>query len=546
MMSDTAIQKYRQVLQRLLPFFQNRKNRYACIGAAIVCLLSRHIYRSIVLPPEHLRAFPQVSTFQILNSFRNFESVPSRIKRLINPITDAGYSFYMARSPLAWNLFVADPKAAKIVLMKTDNFPKTHQFFSNSGNDTPLAMLLGKENVAVSNGDVWRKQRKIMNPAFHRSRPIKTFGSVMPFLFSVIDENPDKVMISKQIKGFTLDALGLSVFGFDFQSLRGDPQNWADTYHTVMSNIFNPLSSLLIRFSFIWRLVSTKFVQIEKATDRLLSMMENLADEKRRQILNGEMEKLADQEKDLLTMMIEADIEEGTKTTTTQLRQNIAFFLFAGHDTTANAISLCIYNLAKNPDVQQKLREEVSGILGNDPTVVPTLDDLKKMAYLDLVIKENLRRSGPVDRIVSRDATDDFIINGTHIPKGTQLNIDIGSLHFNPKLWHSPEKFIPERFAPGGEHDSHEGFAYLPFGHGARQCIGMNFSLIEQKVVIAMLGKLDVFDDLYLYLPSVVLSKIVKKYFIEVPKDSIHYDEIQFDMPMTISPESLELKFTKL
>ncbi|CAO3654865.1 unnamed protein product [Mucor fragilis] len=411
--------------------------------------------------------------------------------------------------------------------MKTDNFPKTHQFFSNSGDDTPLAMLLGKENVAVSNAEVWRKQRRIMNPAFHRSRPIKTFGSVMPFLFSAIDENPDKVMISKQIKGFTLDALGLSVFGFDFQSLRGDPQNWADTYHTVMSNIFNPMSSLLIRFSFIWRLISTKFVQIQKATDRLLSMMENLADEKRRQILNGEMEDLADQEKDLLTMMIEADIEEGTKTTTTQLRQNIAFFLFAGHDTTANAISLCIYNLAKNPDIQQKLREEVSGILGNDPTVdtVPTLDDLKQMTYLDLVIKENLRRSGPVDRIVSRDATEDFIINGTHIPKGTQLNIDIGSLHFNPKLWHNPEEFIPERFAPGGENDSHEGFAYLPFGHGARQCIGMHFSLIEQKVVIAML---------------------VKKYFIEVPKDSIHYDDIKFDMPMTISPESLELKFTKL
>ncbi|KAL0143662.1 hypothetical protein V8B55DRAFT_1479540 [Mucor lusitanicus] len=516
-MSDTVIQKYQQVLQRLLPFFQDRKNKYACIGAAIVCLLSRQIYRSMVLPPEHLRSFPRVSTFQILNSFRKFESVPSRIKRLINPITDAGYSFYMARSPLAWNLFVADPKAAKIVLMKT--------VFQQFRDDTPLAMLLGKENVAVSNGNVWRKQRRIMNPAFHRSRPIKTFGSVMPFLFSAIDENPDKVMISKQIKGFTLDALGLSVFGFDFQSLRGDPQNWADTYHTVMSNIFNPLSSLLIRFSFIWRLISTNFVKTQKATDRLLSMMENLADEKRRQILNGEMENLADQEKDLLTMMIEADIEEGTKTTTTQLRQNIAFFLFAGHDTTANAISLCIYNLAKNPDVQQKLREEVSDILGSDPDAVPTLDDLKRMTYLDLVIKENLRRSGPVDRIVSRDATDDFIINGTHIPKGTQLNIDIGSLHFNPKLWQNPEKFIPERFAPGGENDSHEGFAYLPFGHGARQCIGMHFSLIEQKVVIAML---------------------VKRYFIEVPKDSIHYDEIQFDMPMTISPETLELKFTKL
>lgn len=108
--------------------------------------------------------------------------------------------------------------------------------------------------------------------------------------------------------------------GFDFESLRGDPQRWADTYHVVMSNIFNPLSSLFIKFSFIWKRISTKFVQTQEATDRLLSMMENLADEKRRQILNGEMKNLADSEKDLLTMMIEADIEEGTKTTTTQLR----------------------------------------------------------------------------------------------------------------------------------------------------------------------------------------------------------------------------------
>lgn len=91
MLVDKAIQTY----QRLFIFLQDRKNKYACICAAIACILSHHIYRSIALPPEHLRSFPRVSTFAILNSFRNFESVPSRIKRLINPITDAGYSFYM-------------------------------------------------------------------------------------------------------------------------------------------------------------------------------------------------------------------------------------------------------------------------------------------------------------------------------------------------------------------------------------------------------------------------------------------------------------------
>lgn len=87
-----------------------------------------------------------------------------------------------------------------------------------------------------------------------------------------------------------------------------------------MSNIFNPLSNLFIKFSFLLKHMSTKFVKTQAATKRLLSMMEDLADEKRQKILNGEMKNLSDQEKDLLTMMIEADIEEGTKTTTTQLR----------------------------------------------------------------------------------------------------------------------------------------------------------------------------------------------------------------------------------
>lgn len=136
--------------------------------------------------------------------------------------------------------------------------------------------------------------------------------------------------------------------------------------------------------------------------------MEDLANEKRQKILNGDMKNISDQEKDLLTMMIEADIEEGTETTTKQLRvsspysklfseqnvnnhsqQNIAIFFLAGHDTTANALSLCLYNIAKNTDVQQKLRDEINSILGNDPLdVIPTMDDLKKMKYLNLVIKE--------------------------------------------------------------------------------------------------------------------------------------------------------------
>lgn len=87
-----------------------------------------------------------------------------------------------------------------------------------------------------------------------------------------------------------------------------------------MSNIFNPLSNMLVKLSFISKYTSAKFIEAQAATARLVSMMEDLANDKRQKILNGDMKNLSDQEKDLLTMMIEADIEEGTETTTTQLR----------------------------------------------------------------------------------------------------------------------------------------------------------------------------------------------------------------------------------
>lgn len=208
MIVDTAIQTCHTVLERLLPFFQNRKNRYSCIGAAIACILLRHVYATIALPPRHLRSFPRVSTFAILNSFKNLESVPNRIKRLINPITDAGYSFYMvciwhdshlnlidsisfylcvgtvshclesvcSRSkrcqgcvdedryaPIGVHVICTpdNPEILKMLAVTLDNFPKTHNFFGKSGDNTPVAVLLGKENVAVSNGDVWRKQRRV-------------------------------------------------------------------------------------------------------------------------------------------------------------------------------------------------------------------------------------------------------------------------------------------------------------------------------------------------------------------------------------------------
>ena len=100
-----------------------------------------------------------------------------------------------------------------------------------------------------------------------------------------------------------------------------------------------------------------------------------------------------------------------------------------------------------------------------------------------------MRRHTPVYGTTSRVAQEDLDICGHFIPKGSEISIDIYNLHHNPAVWNDPYKFDPERFAPGGEADNQQGVAWNPFSNGSRQCIGMAFSLAEQRVVLSMLCK---------------------------------------------------------
>lgn len=166
-----------------------------------------------------------------------------------------------------------------------------------------------------------------MNPAFQRSQPVRMFGNVMPDLFTLIDQDPEHVFITPRMKSFALDALGLSAFGFNFQSLKGDPEGWTSKYNIVVSALFNPFVNLFAKYDFLIKYISPERRRVIKATDEFNLMLSDLADKRRQEILDGETKDIPDHEKDLLTLMIEADIREGIKTTTTELRVCIVYFL---------------------------------------------------------------------------------------------------------------------------------------------------------------------------------------------------------------------------
>jgi thromboxane-A synthase len=162
--------------------------------------------------------------------------------------------------------------------------------------------------------------------------------------------------------------------------------------------------------------------------------------------------------------------------------------VIAGYETTSTALSYVTYVLATHPKEQQKLQEHIDEHF--DPETehtMPTYDIITKMDYLDMFIRETLRMFPIAPTVITRQSTEDFHIKGFGIvPAGIPISIDMYNVHFNPDLWGpvDPHEFHPERFAT-----KRHPMAWIPFGAGPRNCVGMRFALLEMKMLLVRLLK---------------------------------------------------------
>ncbi|KAG1519148.1 hypothetical protein G6F52_008901 [Rhizopus delemar] len=259
-------------------------------------------------------------------SFLTCEPPYSRFKRITYPAIQEGNGFYVSKIPTGWTIYVANPVAAKQLLMKSNNFPKSHYGLDSIGEKSTVVQFVGHDNVALSNGEVWKKQRKVMNPVFHRSMPIKTVASLVPLFFSIIEEANGRIPINPKMKDFTLDALGLTIFDFEFKALQGDPDNWTSVYRLVTRSIFDPLSFVCNTIESLLTYVYPKKRKGAYAVVKLNAKFDQLIDKKREKLRNGIFSNKPDNEKDLVTLMLEEDIS----ITNEELRHHMALLFLAG------------------------------------------------------------------------------------------------------------------------------------------------------------------------------------------------------------------------
>ncbi|MBV8357799.1 MAG: cytochrome P450 [Deltaproteobacteria bacterium] len=334
-----------------------------------------------------------------------------------------------------------------------------------------LRIVMG-DALFLSEGDKWRTQRKVVQPAFHRQQLAGMTASMADALDSMLERwemfatRGDAFDLSAETSRLALDVVGHTLLVDD---LRAE----AETLGQVLVDLFNYLNYALNHFLVVPRFIPTaRNRALSRALRELDRLLYGVID--RRQA-----ESSGDNTGDLLAMLLEA--YGGDTAKRVELRDNLGTLLGAGTETTAVALSWAWYLLAKNPEAERALHREVDSVLGARR---PTFDDLARLAYTRMVINETLRLYPPAPAI-SRTAIGDDEVCGFKIRSGSTVLTSQWVTHRNPLYWEEPEKFDPQRFAPERSRDRHD-YAYYPFGGGPRMCIGDRFSLMEQTLALAM------------------------------------------------------------
>lgn len=344
----------------------------------------------------------------------------------------------------------------------------------NTFGNQLIRMITGL-NLFTSEGDYWLRQRRLMQPAFHRKR-LDRFGQIMTdATFRMLDrwqpaiQNGTPLDMHTEMMRITMDIVGQSLFSVDLiaeTSVLGRAFSVSTEYinHRFRVPIALPLS-----------IPTARNREVNRAIVDVRTIIQQMIDERRR---TGE------QKDDLLAMLMEArDEETGATMTDEQLRSEAGIVIGAGQETTSNLLTWAFHVVAAHPEIESRVLAELDAALAGR---TPTLDDLPNLPYLKMLIDEILRVYPPAWAITSRNALADDTILGYHIPRGSQVFILPYILHRDPRFWENPEQIIPERFAPEHEASRHR-YAYLPFGAGPRKCIGNSFALIETQMILAAL-----------------------------------------------------------
>ena len=347
-----------------------------------------------------------------------------------------------------------------------------HLNFEKSKDYRALRRVLGN-GLLTSEGEFWRRQRRLVQPAFHQER-IGAYAEVMvnfseKMVASWKDGQP--LDIHEAMMRLTLDIVAKTLFDTDVSH---EAEDVLSALHVLMGKFMRQAGFAFLLPSSI-PIPTTR--RLQRAVRQLNRVIYGIIGERR---ASGRTSG------DLLSALLQAQDEEGVGMTDRQLHDEIMTLFLAGHETTANVLSWTWLLLGENPQVEQKLIEELSRVLGGR---APAPADLPRLVYTDMVLREAMRLYPPV-WIIGRRALAPFRLGEYELPAKTNVLMSQLLMHRDPRYFPEPERFDPDRWKPGDPRGaSLLRFAYFPFGGGPRVCIGAGFATMEAVLLLATIAQ---------------------------------------------------------
>ncbi|MGB3298490.1 MAG: cytochrome P450 [Phormidesmis sp.] len=369
---------------------------------------------------------------------------------------------------------ITHPDLIKEVLKNRTAFIKSRGFRA-------LNRLLGN-GLLTNEGDSWFRQRRLMQPVFHRKR-IEGYGSIMvDYTEKMLNDwqsegQPEAPRdIHADMMRLTLNIVMKALFNQDVST--GEAETVAHALDVAMEWFDSKRRQNFFIVEWFPRPENIRYRNAIKAMDNSIY---DIIQQRRE---SGE------DPGDLLSMLMAArDEDDGSGMSDQQLRDEIATLMLAGHETTANTLSWTWMLLAQHPEVEANLHKELQQVLEGRS---PTTEDLQKLPYANAIIKESMRMYPPVS-VLGREATTDVVVGDYLIPKNCVVIISQWVMHHSPNYFDNAQRFSPERWLekPGEqplEKRLPQG-VYFPFGDGPRICIGKGFALMEAVLILATIAQ---------------------------------------------------------
>jgi cytochrome P450 len=326
------------------------------------------------------------------------------------------------------------------------------------------------EGLLTSEGEFWLRQRRLAQPAFHRARIASYAATMVEYAQRMLEgwRDGEERDAHQEMMRLTLQIVGKTLFDADVER---DTQEVGKSLELLLEIGANFRRAIFVPH---WLPTAANFrmkkeiAQIEKILYRII----------------GERRASGRDAGDLLSMLLAAQDEDGSRMTDRQLRDETITLFLAGHETTASTLSWTWWLLAQNPAVEAKLHAELDAVLGDR---LPALDDLPRLIYTGHVITESLRLY-PAAWGLARLAVEDHEIAGYPVTRGMGVAMAQWVVHRDPRWYDAPGEFWPERW----ENDLLKRlprFAYFPFGGGPRQCIGNTFAVMEATLILATIAR---------------------------------------------------------